>query len=156
MMIAKPSPNPRSARAPYRQRISGGVLVGGKSVIGRSATGSCGSKSYRRTCLTSANGARQRLAARQLTGRLPMPGHPCRYHTNPEQATVSMPGRLVMGDPKSPLTCVLLPLPEHCTSGGVETRNVPYLLSPNGVPHVRERQKPQRPLLRYAEGHLLR
>src|SRR6266852_2455236 len=60
------------------------------------------------------------------------------------------------GDAKWPLACVLLPLPEHCTSGGVETRNVPYLLSPNGVPHVRERQKPQRPLPRYAEGHLLR
>src|SRR5258705_7707908 len=53
MMIAKPSPKPRSARAAYRQRISGGVLVGEKSVIDRSATVPCGSKSYRRTCLTS-------------------------------------------------------------------------------------------------------
>src|SRR5947209_4749733 len=57
---------------------------------------------------------------------------------------------------QSALACVLLPLPEHCTSGGVETPSVPYLLSPNGVPHVRERQKPQRPLPRYAEGYLLR
>src|SRR5258706_12061175 len=60
-----------------------------------------------------------------------------------------------LGDKKA-LACVLLPLPEHCTSGGVETASVPYLLSPNGVPYVRERQKPQRPLPRYAEGYLLR
>src|SRR3954463_16135322 len=52
-MMAKPSPNPRSARAPYRQRMSGGVLLEGEDVIGRSATASCGSNSYRRTCLTS-------------------------------------------------------------------------------------------------------
>src|SRR5216684_9341547 len=53
MMIAKPSPNPRSARAPYRQRISGGVLFQEKTVIDRSATRSRGSKCCRRTCLTS-------------------------------------------------------------------------------------------------------
>src|SRR5712664_2846173 len=53
MMIAKPSPNPRSARAPYRQRISGGVLVEEKTVIDKSATWSGGSKCCRRTCLTS-------------------------------------------------------------------------------------------------------
>ena len=43
-----------------------------------------------------------------------------RYHANPEQATVSIPAGWLWVI-QTPLACVLLPLPEHCTSGGVGT-----------------------------------
>src|ERR1700719_1733711 len=154
MMIAKPSPNPRSARAPYRQRISGGVLVG-NSVIEKPATGSGGCKNRRKTCLTSGNGARQRLAARQLTGRLPMPEHPCRYHAHSEQTTASALGSFVMSVQKWPQARPFC----NCRNIACQValrRGRPLSPLANGVQHDREREKPQRPLPRYAEGYLLR
>src|SRR3954465_4646711 len=94
MIIAKPSPNPRSALATYTYRISRGAFicraafVEEKNLIDKSAIGSSGwSMCSQRTCLTSANGARQRLAVRQLTGRLPMARIALPYHVDWGEAT---------------------------------------------------------------------
>jgi ferritin-like metal-binding protein YciE len=55
----------------------------------------------------------------------------CPYHASPEQATAPAPGRLVASDPKGPSHPAFLQLPEHCRSGGVETRETSlYLLAP--------------------------
>src|SRR5437868_1397567 len=136
MMIAKPSPNPRSALATYRDRISRGAFichaafVEGKILIDKSATGSSGSMCSQRTRLTSANGARQRLAVRQLTGRLPMARISLRYHVDSGEATGA---------------CFWTAWNIVCEVA-LRRGNVPKSLKTrNGVRHDRERQTPQRP-----------